>query len=413
MSGHIRKRTSKMTGKTSYQARIPVNGKDVVETFRLRRDGERWLSAQAAAVDRGDFLDPRRGNTQFVTVAEEWRNTWSSLAPKTIVGYESILHAHVLPAFGSMRVSTITPERVQKFANDISSDHAANTTSRVMDVLRAVLRVAVERRYIAANPCDATRLPRRSTTGEIEINPLSHAEVELLVAALPEHWRTAVLLDAYTGLRAGELWALRRRDVDVLHGDILVDEALKEVTKAAALTVPESQRITPSLIVGPTKTYAKRKVSVPSFLRELLAEHLAAPLAGGQEPESFIFTTPTGEAVRHNLFYKRFFTPAARSAFPERTRAAEERAVANGTPPAQASPFRFHDLRHGCATWLIAAGAHPLQLKARLGHSSIRVTMDIYGHLWPSVEPELADLLETARDASRAQPAPVRIPRAT
>src|SRR3954447_22378097 len=127
------------------------------------------------------------------------------------------------------------------------------------DPLRAVMRVAVERRYIAANPCDPVRLPRKGDGRGIEIHPLTHAEIRALVAALPEWWRLPVLLDAYTGLRAGELWALRRRDVDPLRGEITVDEAIKEVTREAAREVPAKQRLTDSLIVGLTKTHATRK----------------------------------------------------------------------------------------------------------------------------------------------------------
>jgi integrase len=176
------------------------------------------------------------------------------------------------------------------------------------------------------------------------------------------------------GPAGGELWALRRRDVDPLRGELSVDEAIKQVTTTAAASVPESQRLTPSLIVGPTKTYAKRKVSVPEFLRELLAEHLARPLPDGDSPSAYIFTTPTGEPVRHNLFYKRTFEPTVSATF--------------------SRPLRFHDLRHTCAAWLIEAGAHPLQIKLRLGHKEIRTTMDTYGHLFPSAEPELAGLLD-------------------
>jgi integrase len=189
-------------------------------------------------------------------------------------------------------------------------------------------------------------------------------------------------------------WAPRRRDVDALRGELSVDEAIKEVTTKAAESLPADQRLTPSLIVGPTKTYAVRKASVPAFLRDALADHLARPLPGGNSPDSFIFTTPTGEPVRHNNFYKDVYVPAARAAFPERTKLAEARARAKGRKPTQACPVRFHDLRHTCAAWLIAAGAHPLQIKLRLGHKEIRTTMDAYGHLFPSAEPELADLLD-------------------
>lgn len=377
MAGHIKRRT-RADGTASYQARIPSptnRHKDIVKTFERKRDAERWLTATAAAVHRGDFIEPRRGETLFHAVVEEWKETWADLAPKTQVGYESILNRHVLPAFGAARVAAIAPRDVQDFANALAQSHAPNTVRRVMDVIRNVLRVAAERRYIEANPCTGVRLARKGEGRNIEISPLTHTEVRALIETLPEHWRMPVLLDVYTGLRAGELWALRRRDVDPLRGELSVDEAIKEVTTTAGATVPTGQRLTPSLIIGPTKTYAKRKVSVPAFLRYQLADHLARPLPGGSGPDAFVFTTPSGEPVRHNLFHKRIFEPAAREAFAGR-------------------PLRFHDLRHTCAAWLIEAGGHPLQIKLRLGHKEIRTTMDTYGHLFPSAEPELADLLD-------------------
>jgi integrase len=125
-------------------------------------------------------------------------------------------------------------------------------------------------------------------------------------------------------------------------------------------------------------------VSVPTFLQDELKAHLGRPLPGGTGPDAFIFTTPTGEAIRHNLFYKRVFAPAVRAALHGRV-------------------FRFHDLRHTCAAWLIERGASITQIKLRLGHRSITTTIDIYGHLFPSAEPELADLLDAGyRGAEQA-----------
>lgn len=300
--------------KTSYLARIPdpprESRKDISKTFELKRDAERWLAAKSAEIDRGDFYDSRRGDTLFRVVAEEWQETWAELAPKSRVGYESILACHVLPAFGTSRVAAITPKDVQDFSNGLARRLAPNTVRRVMDVVRGVFCVAVERRYITTSPAAAVRLPKKGEARTIDIQPLTHPEVRALVAALPEHWRLPVLLDAYTGLRAGELWALRRRDVHALRGEIAVDEAIKEVTRRAAESIPASQRLTDSLIVGPTKKYASRKVAVPAFLRDELAAHLSRPLPGGDGPEAFIFSTPSGEPVRHNLFYKRVFRPA-------------------------------------------------------------------------------------------------------
>ncbi len=109
----------------------------------------------------------------------------------------------------------------------------------------------------------------------------------------------------------------------------------------------------------------------------------------GTGPDGLGVHVRKGRAPRHNQFYKRR-KPAVRAALPE---------AKHG--------LRFHDLRHTCASLLIAAGAHPKAIQVRLGHSSIQITMDRYGHLLPSVDDALAGTLD-ATHAAAAQPANVR-----
>jgi integrase len=387
----------RLDGTTVYRAqwRPPGDGRDTsrrTKTFATRREANRWIADQDSAHHAGTYTDPRDADRATAQVIEEWRDTWADLAPKTQVGYQSILNRHVIPALGDRRIGDVTPADLQRFVNQLAKTHAPNTVRRVMDVTRNILNLAVARRYIVASPADPLRLPGKTKT---KIQPLTHEELNQFVAQLPEHWRLPVLLDAYTGLRAGELWALRRNDIKrITASEVSVDEAIKEVTVEAAQGLREEQRLTPSLIVGPTKTYQTRKVSVPDFLRAPLLAHLAHD--PHTAPEAFVFTTPEGQPVRHNLLYKRVFAPATEAAFPDRP-----------------TTLRFHDLRHTCAAWLIDKGAHPLQIKLRLGHESIRTTMDCYGHLFPSAEPEMADLLDAGYKKSLQPPDNVRrLPRA-
>ena len=113
---------------------------------------------------------------------------------------------------------------------------------------------------------------------------------------------------------------------------------------------------------GPTKTYGRRSVPMPPTLARELDEHLRTR---PQDPAAFVFTAPAGGPLRHVGFYSRQFRPAVeRTEIDPRT--------------------RFHDLRHTAAALMIAEGAHLLAVKERLGHSSIQVTADRYGHLFPS-----------------------------
>jgi integrase len=196
---------------------------------------------------------------------------------------------------------------------------------------------------------------------------LSAAEVERLAEAIVPPYGVLVRFAAYTGLRAGEIAALRVKRLDLLRGTVRVVEAASEVSGR--------------LITGPTKTHAERTVLLPRFLRDELAAYLASR---PRDRDAFVFTAPKGGPLRHHNFYNRQFCPAlVRAGLPEQ--------------------IRFHDLRHTCASLLIAQGAHPKAIQVHLGHSSIQVTMDRYGHLFPDALGHLADRLDAARTQARTE----------
>jgi integrase len=160
---------------------------------------------------------------------------------------------------------------------------------------------------------------------------------------------------------------LRRSSGDLLHGTLHITHALKEVAAEPA-PGPGHRLVTPSLVLGPTKTHQARQVSLPQFLIPQLTAQLASRPA---DPDVWLFTTPNGHPVRHNLFYKRALAPAAQQALP-------------------ANPPRWHDLSHTHASMLIASGASIVMVSKRLGHASTRTTLDTYGHYYPSEETAMA-----------------------
>lgn len=140
------------------------------------------------------------------------------------------------------------------------------------------------------------------------------------------------------------------------------------------------------LVYGPPKTYERRGVPIPRTLAEELGAHLARR---PHQPEDFVFTAPGGGPLRHHNFYRRHFKPAlAAAGLPERV--------------------RFHDMRHTCAALLINADppAHPLAVMKRLGHSSITVTYNTYGHLFPALEEALTESLERSYRAAQGARGP-------
>jgi integrase len=128
------------------------------------------------------------------------------------------------------------------------------------------------------------------------------------------------------------------------------------------------------LVVGPTKTRNRRTVTLPSFLAEIIGQHVGRyPSRDGR-----VFTAAEGGPVRHHNFYLRHFRPAVQAVaeLPE--------------------GLRFHDLRHTCAAICIAQGMDVKAIQQRLGHASIRTTLDRYGHLFEGHDQELLDRLDAA-----------------
>ncbi|MDP3983775.1 MAG: site-specific integrase [Acidimicrobiia bacterium] len=168
-----------------------------------------------------------------------------------------------------------------------------------------------------------------------------------LAKAIQPPWRAFVLMGAYTGLRPGELTALRVDRLDLLRRQLRVEEPLK--TRAA-----------------------RRTVSFPPFLAEELAHHLAThPGNNGR-----VFSAPEGGPIRMNTWRRRFWYPAVEASV--------------------GRPMRPHDLRHTHVALLIAEGEDPYVISKRLGHASIRTTYDTYGHLFKGRDRQAADRLEEA-----------------
>jgi hypothetical protein len=152
---------------------------------------------------------------------------------------------------------------------------------------------------------------------------------------------------------------------------------------AATVEVVVSMSETGGLKVGPTKTGKRRTITVPRFLARLLEKHIDRY----PSPDGWLFTAREGGPVSHHNFRRRHFQPAC-------VAAGLGVVTKEKNGPRRYEGVRFHDLRHTCASLLIAAGRSLQEVKDHLGHSSIRVTSDRYAHLYPEARAAMADALE-------------------
>ena len=351
-------------------------------SYRTKADAE-----HALVLAEADELRGQRQLDSAGTVAE-WAQRWLDRSvhwkPSTRAGNEQMLRARTLPRWGTVELAAIARRDVETWVAELVAAGAQpDVLRRALEPLRAICRLAIEEGALGADPTTRVRLPRQPKRA---LTVLTVAQVEALAheiehpvyrpaghgarAAAPSHrpdLALAVRLAAYGGPRAGELWALRRRSVDLAGPALLVTESVTEVRG--------------KLVVTPPKTGMSRRVPLPDELREPLAAQLATR---PEDPAAWLFVGQTGELVRHLAVYRRHFRPAA------------ARAGVPGT--------RWHDLRHACASLLIAEGGHPKAVMERLGHSSITVTLDRYGHLFPALDDALtAGLNERIRTATADQ----------
>lgn len=349
--GHIRR-----TDGGSWQARYrdPM-GRERARNFRKKIDAERFLALVEAEKVRGEWVDPEAGKVTVAEFSERWYTTTVTLKPKTRAGYRSLLDSRILPYVGHLQLRRVDPLLVREWIADLQKDGiSASRIRQARNVIHAVFGLAQQASLIARNPVEGIRTPPLPVADRRVLTP---EQVRLLAASMPSRYEVLTYVLAYTGIRFGEAAALRRSRCDVVASRLHIAESLAEVAG--------------ELHFGSTKTHRRRTVVIPATIRDLLAKHLDTV---DEAPEALVFTSPTGQPLRYSNFRNRAWIPA--------------------TEAAGLHGLDIHELRHTAASLMIRAGADPKLIQTQLGHASIAITYDVYGHLFPDRLDELADQLD-------------------
>jgi integrase len=347
--------------KPSYQANVwsAREGKRIFKTFPTLAGAKAWRSEAQVALRKGTM---RAGSSWTLgEAAEAWlegarngaiRNrSGRRYKPSALRGYEAALITRVLPELGGARLSEIRRIDVQDLADRLCAEGLdASTVRNTLMPLRAIFRRAVARGEVAVNPTTGLELPAVEGTRDRIASP---AEGAALLAALPERDRALWATAMYAGLRRGELLALRWEDVDLKAGLIHVERSWDAKEG----------------VVSPKSRAARRTVPVAAVLRDYLVEH---KLRSGRRV-----------GLAFGTGYTQPFTPS------------NVRKRANAAwLPAGFEPIGLHECRHTFASLMIAAGVNAKALSTYMGHSSVTITLDRYGHLMPGNEGEAAALLD-------------------
>lgn len=310
------------------------------ETFPTKTEAQRWLSAAETDIGRGDWHDPRLADVGF----DDWVERWMAiktpqLAPSTVVLYRYLLRNHILPDLGPMQVGRITTVDVQRWLARLHRTHlSANTVAKAYRILKMSLDGAVDAGLIARNPC---RIKGAGTERATEMSIATPEQVAALAAAVGPRWEALIFTAAYSGLRWGEMAALRRRDVDLDRRTLRVTRKLAEVNG--------------DLSFGPPKTAAgRRTVGIPMFVANSLDVHLAHFSEPGDD--GLVFPAP--KAVRCDAA-----TSVAGSGYrpPRRSASRASASTTCATRPPRSPP---HPVPASGRSWPGSATPRPLRRSA-------------------------------------------------
>jgi integrase len=346
-------------------------------TFRGdRKSAEKELRRLQKAIDDGAHVDPSR-----ITV-RDWLAQWldtirPEVAPKTHERYGELVRHFLAPALGNLQLGKLAPVHIQQCYTELAEGGrrdgkpgglSPRTRRQIHAVLSSALSRAVELQLLARNPAEVFR-KRQPRIERKEMVALTVEQSQRLLAAL-RHSRVywPVLLALSTGMRRGEILALRWRNIDLDRGSLRVIESLEQ-TKAG-------------LRFKPPKNGRTRVITLPAFVVDELRR-----LRREQAEELLVLGSPQDDAT---------VVCARADGLPLQPRSLTHEFSVLMAHIKDVPPVRFHDLRHSHATQLLAAGLHPKVAQERLGHSTITTTMDIYSHVTAQVHEDAAARIDAA-----------------
>lgn len=342
--------------------RPPGDHRERMKSFTSEREAKRYRSNLETEIDRGSYVDPRRQEVTVADWCDEWLKGKTNLAPKTRDRYEGILSAQIRPRWGKIKLKSIKHSQVQTWLASLSL--APASVRKVHRVFSQAMAYAVKDGRLGVNPAADVSLPRVDQSEKLF---LTHEQVEELADRCGDGYRLVVLFLAYTGVRWGEMAALRVKRLDFLR---------KRATIAESVTP-----IKGVMTFGSTKGHERREVPIPRHLVDDLL-HLVA----GRCPDDLVFVGQRGAPMRSQTFQRAALTTAARTM-----------GIADFTP---------HMLRHTAASLAIASGADVKVVQTMLGHKSATMTLDLYGHLFGDRLDVVADAMEAARQQAVLRPIP-------
>jgi integrase len=338
-------------------------GKQHIKTFARKTDATAYMHQTGVDIGQGTHVAP----SQSITVeqaAQLWLKAGETegLEPTTLGFYRTHVDNHIVPIIGSKKLSEMNLGALRWFKDELRRQgRSQNLTRKVLSSLSGIFADSQERGLVPRNYVRdlkrkrSNREDRKVEEGKDYPTP---ADVKAIISAATPDWRTLFLVTATTGMRASEIRGLRWCDVDLKVGEVRVSQRADET---GAIGLPK------------TKKSSKRKIPLTPLATQASREW---KLAKGGKDDGLVFPSTTTKPIRLAVIRK-WLEAACVAA----------RVI---KPDGKAKYPGMHCLRHFYASWCINSvkagglGLTPKEVQERLGHASITLTYDRYGHLFPT-----------------------------
>ncbi|GAB6158802.1 site-specific integrase [Desulfotomaculum varum] len=330
-----------------------------------KREAEKELARLINEYETGQYIKPSK--IKLGQYLLRWLEDYGrpNLAPTTYYSYSKIIEKHIIPVLGNIILNKLQPMHLQQYYSQKLQTLSNRTVLYHHRVLKEALSHAVQWQLLSRNVADAVQAPKNKQK-DIELPDLKNID-RLLNAAIEHRDYEIILCALFTGIRRGEILGLRWHDVDLKKNMIFVRNTLQRLPdKGLFFTEPKSKK-------------SRRQILMPQFLSNILQNHrkrqLEEKLRLGQlyQDHNLVFPRPDGTPQDPGQLSHRFKDLVDNIGL---------------------SRLRFHDLRHFHATLLLSENINPKKVQERLGHQTISLTLDVYSHLIPSMQNEIAQKLD-------------------
>lgn len=368
------------------------------DTVRTRKQAEKALQAwryekELEAATGPSLPDAKTTVGEYVSAFVDDLEASKNVEARTVTGYRTIC-ARIAEGFPGIPMEALTPTMIQKWENGLSaSGLSAATVTSYHRLLAEVCRHAVTVDVLAKNPCDAVKTPKRRPPAPNALDAEGFARLDATLETLePEPATIAALIALHTGMRQGEICALRWRDYDAANGLLYVNEAIGTAKGGSYLKQPKTDN-------------SRRILPVSIELARALMRRFAYVMSDLQAREVEMTPQQFGALFIIGYVDGRYITP---NAIAHKWHAMARRYGLIGT---QGRAVTFHDLRHSFATQAIAAGADVKAVSAILGHANAAITLNVYADAAPDSKRRASELVSgSIKRLGPVEPYPAALP---